>query len=65
MDSFIFASEAARILELSRNRVYDLAEAGDLSVVRTQNGTRLFKLSEVRALADRRKRDKNTQAVGV
>jgi excisionase family DNA binding protein len=50
-DKILFVTQAARILGCSVDSVRRYAEAGKLAFTRSDGGTRIFRESDVRALA--------------
>ena len=58
-DDLMTASDAGRILGVSVDMVRLLAKSGDLPCMRTTSGVRLFRRSDVVALAKRRQRERS------
>jgi excisionase family DNA binding protein len=59
---FLLASEAARLLGVSRQSVCRWAGQGRLRATRTSGGVRLFARREVEQLRDSLRRDTETEA---
>jgi excisionase family DNA binding protein len=55
-DPWVTVSDVARRLDVVPERVRQLADRGALPTVRTLSGQRLFRLSDVKRLADERGR---------
>jgi excisionase family DNA binding protein len=62
-DDLMTAADAARILELSSDMVRLMARNGSLPYLSTVSGIRLFKRSDVDALAERRKTREGTKRI--
>lgn len=54
-DRWCTSSDAAHVLKVSTERIRQLAVSGRLPSIRTLSGIRLYRLSDVRALAEERR----------
>lgn len=56
-ETLIGSGTATRILERSYTTLYQLEKTGKLATIRTVEGTRLYRMSDVRRLADELKQN--------
>ena len=60
-DEFLGPYDASKIAQVSPQTVRTWADQGKLNVIRTAGGMRLFKRSEVEALAQKRKTEEDAE----